>query len=129
MNINYLEEAENYLKHYADLLKAASYTNKPLADLSRTGKTRKEETAGQLGKGREPLDNSNDEIAHIEDLLSVLGCRERKALVLYYVKNLSVLAIMKEMQIRTKQEFHKLKEKALKDFSIAMFGICALRND
>lgn len=144
--MDYVREAECYLQHYADLKKSvehAQYMIRRLARKSGPGeiRTMRLDASGiaarrsndtlqemyELQKWQEVQAESRAEIAHIESLLEEMEAKERSVLQLWYVDKMNVADIAAELEYDERKSVYNLKSKALKKFSVVLFGILALK--
>lgn len=144
--MDYIKEAENYLKHYASLKKSVSHAEYMIDKISMkscpgevsavdndiTGISAQHpvntlQEMYELKKWQEVCNESENEIDHIEELLNGLEQKERKVLELWYLERMKAVDIMIDMDFETRQAVYNLKSKALKSFSVILFGIQALK--
>lgn len=144
--MDYVKEAENYLRHYASLKKSVEHAAYMIERL--TYKSRPKEVGAvqndvtgvaaqcpgntlqemyELQKWQEVRDESLREIEHIEGLLDGIDEKEHNLLNLWYVQKLPVVDIMAEMDYETRQAVYNLKARAVKNFSVILFGFSALK--
>lgn len=144
--MDYVKEAENYLRHYASLKKSVEHAQYMIERLTYKSRPRKvgavqNDVTGvaaqcpgntlqemyELQKWKAVCEDSAGEIAHIEELLEGLDERERRILRLWYVKRMDKYDIAAELGYENRESVYPLKTKALKNFSVILFGIHALR--
>lgn len=144
--MDYIKEAENYLRHYASLKKSVSHAMYMIDKLAyktcpgevsaivnditgvsaqNPGNTLQE--MYELQKWKDVCEDSAGEIAHIGDLLNGMDEKERKVLELWYIEKTQVVDIMEAFEYDERRSVYNLKSKALKNFAINLFGIHALK--
>lgn len=144
--MDYVKEAENYLRHYASLKKSVEHAQYMIERLMYKSRPREvgavqNDVTGvaaqcsgntlqemyELQRWQSVREESLHEIGHIERLLEGMDEKEHSLLNLWFVQKLSVVDIMVEMDYETRQAVYNLKTKAVKNFSVILFGIQALR--
>ncbi len=144
--MDYVKEAENYLRHYASLKKSVEHAEYMIHRLTYRSQP-KEISAAQndmtgiaaqypgntlqemyeLQKWQEVRNESLQEIKHITDLLDGMDEKERKVLEMWYVQKMDKLDIAEEMGYGTRKSAYEMRDRGLKNFSVALFGIQALK--
>lgn len=144
--MDYVKEAENYLRHYASLKKSVSHAKFMIDQLAFracpgevsaitndiTGVSAQHpvntlQEMYELQKWKAVCEDSAGEIAHIEELLNGMDEKEHQLLDLWYIQRAPVIDIMTEMDYETRQAVYNLKSRAVKNFSVILFGIHALK--
>lgn len=144
--MDYVKEAENYLRHYASLKKSVSHAKFMIDQLAFracpgevsavtndiTGVSAQHpvntlQEMYELQKWKSVCEDSAGEIAHIEELLNGMDEKERKVLELWFLERMSISEIAADLRYEERRSVYNLKNKALKDFAVALFGIHALR--
>lgn len=147
--MNYIKEAENYLRHYASFKKAAEHARHMIAKISKRGAPSDKVTASyditgihadhpvntlndlyELQKWHQVLENNMQEINHIESILDDIGSREgcrdfKKILIMWYVERKDKDLIAEELSYSRRNLFY-LKARAIEVFAIDLFGILAI---
>lgn len=122
--MDYIKEAEAYLKYYANLKKSvthAKYMMGRLANqvyITEKGGYR----CGDLCMWQEICRQNEAEICHIEEMLCGLTEKERQVLELYYIEKMRVADIAAELDYEGRKSVYNLKSKALKNFAVNLFG-------
>jgi DNA-directed RNA polymerase specialized sigma24 family protein len=140
-----MDEAEKYLFHYSSLYRAVGHAEFMIErilyqscpkdigaasnDITGVFAARPVNTFQEifeLSRWKEVKKRSDEEIKHIEELLAGLDERERKVLKMWYVDKMSVTDIAADMNFSERKSVYNLKNRALKNFSVILFGISAL---
>lgn len=148
--MDYIKEAENYLRHYKELKSSIKHAEHEIAKLkwkSRPGEVSavSNDITGvtadhpgntlnemyQLQKWQEFRDGSLREIEHIESILDGISQtreteRYKDILDMWYVKQMDKVDIGVELDC-SDRHVYRLKERALKKFAVGLFGISALK--
>jgi hypothetical protein len=146
-----IREAENYLRYYRDLKKSVEHADTMIARLTwqtvpkGAGVAQMEATgvhAGrpintlnqfyQLQKWQEMRENTLVEVDRIDNELDSIcedpGCeRYKDVLVMWYVEKLDKEEIAEKFGYSSKQSVYDLRNRAMKKFAIALFGVTALQ--
>lgn len=144
--MDYIKEAENYLKHYASLRKSVSHArymidklmmkscpneisavNNDITGVSAQHPVNTLQEMYEIKKWQDVCNDSETEIKHIEEMLMGMDEKEHRILELYYMDRMKVIDIMVAMDFETRQAVYNLKSTALKKFSVKLFGIHALK--
>lgn len=144
--MDYIKEAENYLRHYKELKSSIKHAEHEIAKLkwkSRPGEVSavSNDITGvtadhpgntlnemyQLQKWQDVRDESNREIQHVENLLAGMEEKERKVLEMWYVQRMDKYDIAAEFGYNSKQPVYNTRNIAIKKFAVILFGINALK--
>lgn len=144
--MDYIKEAENYLRHYKELKSSIKHAEHEIAKLkwkSRPGEVSavSNDITGvtadhpgntlnemyQLQKWQDVRDESNREMQHVENLLAGMEEKERKVLEMWYVQRMDKYDIAAELGYNSKQPVYNTRNKAIKKFAVILFGINALK--
>lgn len=150
--MNCIREAENYLRYYRELNQSIEHANLMISKLKWQG-TPKDAGAActditgiraskpvntlnqvyQLQKWQEMKDRTLEEIDKIEESLQGIcqdpGCeRYRDVLYMWYVEKLDKdeIAVAVGYSETSRKSIYEIKNKAIKKFAVALFGIEAL---
>jgi len=143
--MDYVKEAENYLRHYASLKKSVEHAEYMIHRLTYRSQPKeisaaKNDMTGvavqysgntlqemyELQKWQEVCEKSAGEIEHIESLLNGLEPKEQRILQMWYLEKLDKFKIAIELGCSERNVFY-LKGKAVRNFAINLFGILALK--
>lgn len=150
--MNYIREAENYLRYYRELQQSILHANRMIAKLTWQGAPRDAGAVNmdvtgiraskpvntlnqiyQLQKWQEMRERTQVEIDKVEESLSVVsvdpGCeRYRDVLVMWYVDKLDKEAIAEEIGYSqtSRKSVYEIKNRAIKKFAVSLFGVAAL---
>jgi hypothetical protein len=149
--MDYIKEAENYLKYYRHLNKSVESLEKEIIRLKYKDAPRiikavamdESEIRSQLGKNdamndvyklltlTECQDDTKKSIKNIDDILDMIsaekGCGHYGFLLkFWYVDKMDKLDIAEELHISERSVYYH-KENAIKSFAIALFGIAVLK--
>lgn len=143
--MDYVKEAEKYLRYYANLKKSVAHAEYMIERL--TYKSRPKEVCAvvndvtgvaahcpgntlqeiyELQRWQEVCEKSAREVEHIETLLDGLEQKERRILQMWYLERLDKFKIAIEMDCSERNVFY-LKSKAVRNFAVNLFGILALK--
>ena len=144
--MNYIKEAENYLRHYNSLKESTKHalyminqiknraapSSKVNADYEITGIH-----AGSVANTLNDLyelqiwhgvyEDNMSAIEHIDEMLLSLDDRECMVLRLWYIQNVHIVDIARELNYTERRSVYNLKNRALKNFAVKMFGLKALK--
>lgn len=147
--MNYIQEAEKKLWHYRDLESSVDQMNKQIAkiinrsspnelnavamDITGIRSSKVDEAYNvlfELQTLRDSVEQTMQEIADIEEILKEISLEKDchlygKILYLWYVKRMEREDIAKEIGYTTRHVY-RLKEAAIRKFSIQILGIKAL---
>ncbi|QDR80218.1 sigma-70 family RNA polymerase sigma factor [Sporomusa termitida] len=148
--MNCIREAENYLRYYRELHQSINHASRMIVRLRMqtapgvvsavnidvTG-IRSSKTVNtlnqmyQLQKWQEMKDRTLEEIEKIEEALAGIsqaqGCeRYRDVLFMWYVERLDKDEIAEKLGYSTRQSVYDMKNKAIRKFAVALFGVIAL---
>lgn len=148
--MNYIKEAENYLKYYRNLKKSLDHANYMInnftwltapnsihavvndpSGISARKPVNTVEQLYELVRWQEQKKQTQKEIDHIEEILNDMvkekGCEKyRRVLEMWYVEKEDKEYIAQELNYCTRNVF-RVKEKALEKFAVTLFGIKALK--
>ena len=140
--MDYIKEAENYLKHYASLRKSVSHArymidklmmkscpgevsavNNDITGVSAQHPVNTLQEMYELQQWQKIVTDNEHEIKHISDTLESLEDKEKLILEMWYVNKMQAIDIMNEFEYDERRSVYNLKSKALKNFAINLFGI------
>ncbi len=140
--MDYIKEAENYLKHYASLRKSVSHArymidklmmkscpgevsavNNDITGVSAQHPVNTLQEMYELQQWQKIVTDNEHEIKHISDTLESLEDKEKLILEMWYVNKMQAIDIMNEFEYDERRSVYNLKSKALKSFAINLFGI------
>lgn len=148
--MNCIREAENYLRYYRELQQSINHANRMIGRLKMqtapgavsavnievTGirSSKPVNTLNQLyqlQKWQEMKERTLEEIEKIEEALAGInqaqGCeRYRDVLFMWYVERLDKDEIAEKLSYSHRQSAYEVKNKAIKKFAVALFGVVAL---
>lgn len=149
--MNYIKEAEQYLKYYHQLKRSVDHTDHMITkmkwksrpheiraisnDITGIAAKKPSDTLDQLyelSKWQECKADNLKEIAHIECILDEIskgeGCeRYGDLLKMWYVERMDKIDIASELNC-SERNAYRLKESAVEKFAIGLFGIVVLRS-
>lgn len=144
--MDYIKEAENYLKHYASLRKSVSHArymvhklmmkscpgevsavNNDITGVSAQHPVNTLQEMYELQQWQKVITDNEHEITHITDILESLEDKEKIILEMWYIDKIQVIDIAVKFEFEERRSAYNLKNKALKDFAIKLFGINALK--
>ena len=149
--MNCIREAENYLRYYRELHKSIEHADYMISKLS--WQTAPKEMAAvsiditgiragkpcntlnqmyQLQIWQEMKDKTLEELEKVDATLNSLsiglGCeRYKDILLMWYVDKVDKEVIAEKMGYSSRQSVYDLRNKAINKFSVALFGIIALK--
>jgi len=148
--MNYIREAENYLRYYRELhqsIEHADYMINKLAkqtapkgisavsmDITGVRAGKPVNTLNQiyqLQMWKEMKDRTMVEIGKVDNVLESIskdqGCENYKSILfMWYVEKKAKEAIAEEIGYSHRQSVYEIRNKAIKKFAVALFGIVAL---
>lgn len=144
--MDYVKEAENYLRHYASLKKSVEHAQYMIERLTYKSRPREVGAAQndvtgvaaqcpgntlqemyELQRWQSVREESLHEIGHIERLLEGMDEKERRILEMWYVQKMDKLDIAQEMGYETRKSVYEIRDRGLKSFSVFLFGLQALK--
>jgi hypothetical protein len=149
--MNYIREAENYLKHYRDLRYSLNQIEKEITKIKWSGAPREisamnldgmpsgsiqqDEMINIIFKLKcytEMKENTLKQINEIDTILNTLekeeGCESySKLLKLWYVDKKNKEDIAEELGYSSRQSIYTHRNKAIRKFAIRLFGIDVLK--
>lgn len=144
--MDYVKEAENYLRHYASLKKSVEHAQYMIERLTYKSRPREVGAAQndvtgvaaqcpgntlqemyELQRWQSVREESLHEIGHIERLLEGMDEKERRVLQMWYVEKMNAADVAADFGYDERRSVYNLKGKALKNFSVILFGVSALK--
>ena len=148
--MNCIREAENYLRYYRELTQSIEHASRMISKLNWQGAPRDARAASvditgiraskpvntlnqiyQLQKWQEMKERTIEEIEKIEEELQGIcldpGCeRYRDVLYMWYVEKLDKDEIAERLGYSSRQSVYDMRNKAIRKFAVALFGVVAL---
>ncbi|WP_333594382.1 hypothetical protein [Anaerospora hongkongensis] len=148
--MNCIREAENYLRYYRELSQSLGHADRMIKQLKQQGAPREVGAVNmdvtgvragkpvntlnqiyQLQRWQEMKERTQEEIEKVEEELSGIcldpGCeRYRDLLHMWYVEKKDKETIADELGYSHRQSVYEIKNKAIKKFAVALFGVMAL---
>lgn len=149
--MNCIREAENYLRYYRELKKSVEHADRMIGQLMRqtaprmigavtmdiTGirTSQPHDTLNQiyqLQKWQEMKELTLNEIGKVDSVLDAIcqdsGCeRYKEVLVMWYVEKMDKDMIAGKFGYSSRQSVYDMKNKAIRKFAVALFGVTALK--
>lgn len=149
--MNCIREAENYLRYYRELRKSVEHADRMIGqllhqtapripgavamDLTGVRAPQSHDTLNQiyqLQKWQEMKELTLIEVEKVDDVLAAIcqdsGCeRYKDVLVMWYVAKLDKEEIAEKLGYSHRQSVYEIKNKAIRKFAVALFGVTALK--
>ncbi len=148
--MNCIREAENYLRYYRELHQSIEHASRMISkikwqtapggvsavnmDVTGVRASKPMNTLNQmyqLQKWQEMKERTLEKVEKIEEALNGIsqaqGCeRYRDVLFMWYVERLDKDEIAERLGYSHRQSAYEIKNKAIKQFAVALFGVIAL---
>jgi hypothetical protein len=149
--LNCIREAENYLRYYRELSKSVEHADRVIGklmnqtapripsavamDLTGIRAPQPHDTLNQiyqLQKWQEMKEQTLIEMEKVDEVLNVIcqdsGCeRYKEVLVMWYVVKMDKDEIADKFSYSSRQSVYDMKNRAIKKFAVALFGVTALK--
>jgi hypothetical protein len=149
--VNCIREAENYLRYYREIKKSVEHADRMIGqlmhqtaprmigavamDITGIRASQPHDTLNQiyqLQKWQEMKESTLIEIGKIDDVLDAIsqdsGCeRYKDVLVMWYVEKMDKDMIADKFGYSSRQSVYDMKNKAIRKFAVALFGVTALK--
>lgn len=146
-----IREAENYLRYYRELTKSVEHADRMIEqltwqtapkgvgavsmDVTGVRASQSHDTLNQifqLQKWQEMRELTLTEMEKVEDVLNAIcqeaGCQQyREVLTMWYVEKMDKDMIADKFGYSSRQSVYDMKNKAIRKFAVALFGVTALK--